>query len=224
MRSTLVILTFNELENVKTLFDKIPFNAAEECIVIDGGSSDGTIEFFKSKGINVIIQEKRGRGEAFRLAARKAGGERLIFFSPDGNEDPADIPKLLSLLDSCDMAIASRFMPGSRNEEDGKMLPLRAWANRAFTLLANIAWNKNSYMTDTINGFRSITKAAFDKLNVDAQGYAIEYQMSIRAMKSGLKVKEIPTIESDRIYGKTKAKSLPTGTLFLKCLIREFFK
>jgi glycosyltransferase involved in cell wall biosynthesis len=221
VKSTLAILTFNEIEGVRALFDKIPFHAVDECLVVDGGSFDGTIEFFRGKNLKVIIQEKKGRGEAFRIAARQAAGDRLVFFSPDGNEDPRDIPKLLDCLGDCDMAIASRFLKGSHNEEDGRLFPWRAWANRVFTFLANAVWNKGEYISDTINGFRAVTKRAFQGLNLDAASYVIEYQMSIRSMKSGLRVKEIPTREGGRIGGKSKVRSIPAGLQFLRVFIRE---
>ncbi len=223
MKSSLIILTLNEIEGVRALYDRIPFDAADECFVVDGGSVDGTIEFFKERGIRVVPQEIKGRGEAFRIAVKEAKGDQLVFFSPDGNENPGDIPKLLELLTKgYDIAIASRFLSGSKNEEDDLLFPWRAWANKAFTFIANSIWNiKENYITDTINGYRAIKKEAFNKLNINAPGFVIEYQMSIRAMKSGLKVVEIPTIEGQRIGGESTAKSIPTGFIFMKHLLRE---
>ena len=223
MKSSLIILTLNEIEGVRTLYDRIPFDAVDECFVVDGGSIDGTVEFFRERGIKVVSQEIKGRGEAFQIAVREAKGDHLIFFSPDGNEDPDDIPKLLELLAmGYDIAIASRFLSGSQNEEDDLRFPWRAWGNRAFTFIANIIWNTNrNYITDTINGYRAIKKEAFNKLNISAPGFVIEYQMSIRAMKLGLKVVEIPTVEGQRIGGVSTAKSIPTGLLFLRFLLKE---
>ncbi len=223
MKSSLIILTLNEIEGVRALYDKIPFDAVDECFVVDGGSTDGSVEFFRERGIRVVPQEIKGRGEAFRIAVKEAEGDHLIFFSPDGNEDPNDIPKLLELLTKgYDIAIASRFLPGSKNEEDDLRFPWRAWANKTFTYIANIIWNTNrNYITDTINGYRAIKKEVFNKLNIDAPGFVIEYQMSIRAMKLGLKVVEIPSIEGLRIGGESTAKSIPTGLLFLKHLLIE---
>ena len=223
MKSSLIILTLNEIEGVRTLYDRIPLDAVDECFVVDGGSIDGTVEFFREKGIKVVPQEIKGRGEAFRIAVKRAEGDHLIFFSPDGNEDPGDIPKLLELLAmGYDIAIASRFLSGSQNEEDDLRFPWRAWANRAFTFIANIIWNTNrNYITDSINGYRAIKKEAFNKLNISTPGFVIEYQMSIRAMKLGLKVVEIPTVEGQRIGGVSTAKSIPTGLLFLRFLLKE---
>lgn len=219
-KGTLVLLTYDEIDGIKALFDKIPFGQVEEALAVDGGSTDGSVEFIKRRGIRVIPQEIKGRGEAFRVAVNRAGGEHIVFFSPDGNEDPDDIPKLLDLLErGADMAIASRFREGARNEEDDLLFPWRKWANQAFTWITNLIWGGK--ITDTINGYRAITKDAFQKLKVDAQGYTIEYQMSIRAMKLGLNVEEIPTREGNRIGGKSKSRSIPTGLAFLRLLGRE---
>jgi hypothetical protein len=119
------------------------------------------------------------------------------------------------------MSVASRFLPSSRNEEDDQFFKWRAWANMGFTVLANIFFNRSTYVSDTINGYRAITKDAFKKLHLDAQGFAIEYQMSIRAMKLGLSIKEIPTIEGVRIGGKSTSYAIPTGLRFIYYLARE---
>lgn len=220
IKSTLVILTRNEIEGMTAMLSKIPFNKVDEAFVIDYNSTDGTKEFVKKNKVRLINQKIPGRGQAFRLAIKKAKGEHLVFFSPDGNEDPNDIPKLLSLLQQGhDLAIASRFLPESRNEEDDQFLKLRAWANQGFTLLANLFFG--GWLTDSINGYRAITKTAFKRLNLDGPGYVIEYQMSIRAKKLGLKITEIPTLEGDRIGGESGSKAIPTGLLFIRFLIRE---
>jgi glycosyltransferase involved in cell wall biosynthesis len=222
IKSTLVILTRNEIEGMTALIKKIPFNKVDEAFVIDYNSTDGTKEFIKKNKIRLINQVKPGRGEAFRLAMKKAKGEHLVFFSPDGNEDPNDIPKLSKLLEKGnDLVIASRFLPESRNEEDDQILKFRAWANQLFTLIANLIWQGK--ISDTINGYRAITKTAFNKLKLDGTGYVIEYQMSIRALKLKFKITEIPTIEGDRIGGQSGSKAIPTGFLFIKFLLREIF-
>jgi len=224
MGRTLIILTYNELEGVKSLFDKIPIEKVDEYFVIDGNSKDGTLEYLKERRIPVIIQDEPGRGVAFKIGVENAKNNNVVFFSPDGNESPEDIEKIFQLLEEgYDLVIASRFLPGARNEEDDSLFPIRAWVNKIFTLIANLLWNRGKYITDTINGYRGIKKDVFKILNLDAKGFTIEYQMTIRAMKLKLKIIEIPTYEGNRIGGKTKAKSIPTGITFVKMLIKEIF-
>lgn len=222
MKIGLVILTRNEIQGVTAVVPKIPRSAVDEIFAVDGQSKDGTKEFLEGQGIRVLTQEKMGRGEAFRLAAEKTTSDALIFYSPDGNEDPADIPTFRTHLErGADIVIASRMMRGAHNEEDGKLIPLRKWVNQLFTLCINLLWNRSDrYVTDTINGFRAVTVGAFRRLAPDGSGYTIEFQSSIRAMKQGLRVVEFPTHESARI-GPGGSPSFATGVAFIKCLLRE---
>lgn len=222
MKRAIVLLTFNEIEAMPKVFDSIPASCAEVLLAVDGGSKDGTREWLEGRGVKVLAQPRRGRGVAFRLAAEEVQADSLVFFSPDGNEDPADIPRLFEVLEAgADLAIASRMMKGAFNEEDANLLKPRKWVNQTFTVIANLLWNRGPYVTDTINGFRAVGRRAFLGLGCDADGFVIEYQMSIRAMKKGLKVAELPTREGRRLGGVSTAESWPTGMLFLRQLWRE---
>jgi glycosyltransferase involved in cell wall biosynthesis len=218
--ASLVILVKNEINGLQAVFDKIPVQEIDDVFAIDGQSKDGSKEFLEKRGVKVYVQEKLGRAEAFRMAMNLAKHENLIFFSPDGNEDPKDIISLLNLLNEhCDMAIGSRFMKGGRSDDDDVPLPIRGFGNKGFTLIANLLWKGN--LTDSINGFRAIKKAVFTELKPDSEGFGIEYQLSIRALKKGYKIKEIPTYEGDRIGGSSTARTIPTGLYFLKLLWHE---
>lgn len=222
MRVSLVILTLNEIVGLQALWDSIPLNSVDEVFAVDGGSTDGTVQFLESKGIPVLHQKVKGRGEAFRMAFEASDCDSIIFFSPDGNEDPLDIPKFRPHLQAgADLVIGTRMVPGARNEEDDQVIKLRKWANNAFTWIANAVWNRGPYLTDTINGYRAITKHAWSRLNPDGPGYTIEYQSSIRAMKLKLKVIEFKTQEGNRIDGREGSPSLPTGIAFLKIFFSE---
>jgi glycosyltransferase involved in cell wall biosynthesis len=222
---TLVILTLNEREGVEHMLPKLPTGDIDEVLAVDGGSTDGTLELFASRGVRVIRQARRGRGEAFRLAVEHARNDWLVFFSPDGNENPDDIARLVAGLDAgYDMVIASRFMAGARSEDDDKFLfASRRWGNLMFTWLANLLWARRARISDTINGYRAVTRSAFRRLEPDAEGYAIEFQMSIRALRLGLRVLEIPTIEAPR-YGKgvSKLNAVPVGFKFFGLMLREW--
>lgn len=220
--ATVVLLTLNEIDGLRALWDRLPLGEFKEFIAVDGGSSDGTREFLASKGIPVLDQPIPGRGVAFRVAARYARGERIIFYSPDGNEDPADIERLDDiLLGGADLAIASRFAHGARNEEDSLHFKPRAWVNRALTHIANLMFNQGETVTDTINGFRAFRTADFLSLETTVKRFPIEYQTSIRAMERGWRIVELPTQELPRAGGESKCLSWPVGKDHIKVLLSE---
>lgn len=219
VRTTLIILTRNEIDGVKEVLKNIPLNKIDEVFAVDYKSTDGTVEFLTKNNIKVVKQAKAGRGAAFSIGSKKAKGKYLIFFSPDGNENPTDITKLIKKIKDYDMVIASRFMKGSRNEEDDSLFKFRKWANIFFSVTVRLFWGGK--VTDTINGYRIIRKEFFEKLKLDEEGFAIEYQMTIRVLKLKGKIGEIPTLEGNRIGGQSTARAIPTGLRFFKLIIKE---
>lgn len=217
----LVLLVLNEIEGLRKVWDDLPLDEFSITIAVDGGSTDGSREFLQARGIPILDQPIRGRGVAFRVAAEALQTERLVFYSPDGNEDPADITRLDDLLlDGARLAIASRFATGARNEEEDWLRP-RARVNQALTWLANRFFNDHSYITDTINGFRALRRADLLELDTTVKRFPIEYQISIRSMCRGWDIREIPTIESPRCGGESKAISWPVGKDHVKVFLTE---
>tara|TARA_X000000368_G_C22975880_1_gene687635 strand:+ start:597 stop:1289 length:693 start_codon:yes stop_codon:yes gene_type:complete len=229
MQVALCILTKNEYLCLKELMPNIlkscKNNNITEIFGIDGGSVDGTLEVYRENNIKTFTQISKGRGDAFQLAFKNINADLYIFFSPDGNENEEDFGKFIELTkNGAEIVIASRMMKESFNEEDDQLIKLRKWANNIFNLMANISFRRNGpYITDSINGYRSITKDVANSLKLDALDYTIEYQMTMRAMKSKIKISEFPTIEGKRLYGETQAKSIPTGLKFIKCYLKELF-
>ena len=219
-RAALFISALNEIKGLTSLFHRLPFDQFDECYALDGGSTDGTLEFFESKRIPIVHKIKKG--EIFTVGAMLTTCENLVFFAPDGNENPDDVIPLLNLLrEGRDMAIGSRFLGDGRNEEDGQIFKWRKWANQTFTFLVRLCWGGK--LTDTINGFRAVKRSKLLQMNLEPVGFDIEFQMSIRALKLGHRLFEIPTLEGDRIGGKSTAFALSTGWLMLQRLVREFF-
>jgi hypothetical protein len=224
-KTCLLIIAKNELDNIRLVYKRVQEISVKyqlDVIYIDGNSNDGSIKFLKSEGIEFIQQLYPGRGGAIRTGFELPGYESFIVYSPDGNENIEDIPVFLNKLhEGADLVIASRMMKGAWNEEDGRTIRLRKWANKAFNLIANLAFNKGKYVSDSINGYRAITSKALAAINLTAFDYTIEYQMTIRAMKKRLKIEEFPTVEGNRVFGKTGAPSVPTGIAFVKRFIKE---
>jgi len=221
------MLVKNEKACLEKMLPTLPltgFGAGyDKLIAVDGGSTDGSQQLLIDAGIDIFNQTKRGRGAAILEVMQSIDADAFIFFSPDGNEDIADLPKFRGYLnDGADLVIASRMMPGAHNEEDANILKFRKWANLTFNKLANIFFGAGlPFVTDSINGYRAITKKLAKKLNLDALDYTIEYQMTIRALKVKSTIVEFPTHEGQRLAGVTGASSIPTGLRFIKRLLIE---
>jgi hypothetical protein len=219
--STLVLLTLNEIDGLRLLWDELPVAAFARTVAVDAGSTDGSRAFLQERGIPVLDQPIPGRGVAFRVAAEATDTERLVYYSPDGNEDPADILRLDDLVaGGFDLAIASRFAPGAVNEETD-LLRMRARVNQALTATANRLFNRGAPVTDTINGFRAVRRMPFLSLGTTVKRFPIEYQISIRAMRRGWRIAELATREGQRAGGESKAISWPVGKDHLKVLLAE---
>src|SRR5262249_49804722 len=227
MNILLCMLVRNERECIQAILPTLPKpggdSGFDRMVAVDGGSTDGTVELLRAAGIEVVQQERRGRGQACIEAMERFEADAYLFFSPDGNEDVADLPKFRALLDAgADLVIASRMMPGAVNEEDGQLIKPRKAANLAFNLLANMAFRRTGpFVTDSINGYRAIRRPLAQRLKLDASDYTIEYQMTIRALRAGARIIEFPTHERPRIAGDTGAPSIPTGMRFVGRLARE---
>ena len=220
--AAIVLLTLNEIDGLRLLWDEIPVDRFRETVAVDGGSTDGTREFLAERGIPILDQSIPGRGVAFRVAADACHSDRLIFYSPDGNEDPADIERLDDLLlAGARLAIASRFAKGSVNEEDVGLFRPRSWVNQALTLLANLTFNEGPYVTDTINGFRALRREDLLALNTSVKRFPIEYQISIRSMRRKWPIAELATEEGQRAGGESKALSWPVGKDHVKVFLTE---
>lgn len=228
MNILLCMLVRNERECLEVMLPKLPKPGAaagfDRLVAVDGNSTDGTFELLTAWDIETLRPTRRGRGGACLEAMERCDADAYLFFSPDGNEDIADFPKFRRLLEEgADLVIASRMAKGAVNEEDGHWFRPRKAANLVFNFVANAAFRRSGpYITDSINGFRAIRKSLAQKLKLDASGYTIEYQMTMRAMRVGAHIVEFPTHEYPRIAGETGASSIPTGLAFIGCFWREW--
>ena len=218
MSTAVIILTLDEIDGVRAIVPKLKKTWAEEIVFVDGGSKDGTIEEAKKLGFKVIHQHNKGEGNACRIGVEKTNSDFIMFFSPDGNDEPEEIPKMINKIsEGFDIVHISRFGKNSESRDAG---PFDRFGNRMFTFLVNIFFG--SHYSDALNGFRIIRRDVMQKLKTDAQHLNIEQQICIRAAKNGYKVFEIDGREPNRIGGQRKMKPLPTGISLSAQIIKEF--
>jgi len=224
VKIALVFITRNEEAGLIATLPKVDLSIFDEVYAIDGHSKDKTCEVFSYHNIPVFQQTVPGLGGATLAARANCQSDAMVFFHPDGNENPKDLSKFIEPLNiGYELVIASRMIAGSYNEDDDKVFKIRKWANLCFAFIANTAFgSRKCRVTDVVQGFRAITCEAFDRLYLDKTDCTIDYQMVIRALKARLKIHEFPTIEGMRIAGDTNFASIPTGIAEVKMLLREF--
>ncbi len=227
--TTVVVPTFNEADNVGHVLSALP-EGIDEVILVDGHSTDGTVEVAQEvrPDIRVVHQARRGKGNAMVAGFYSATGDRIVAIDADGSMEPAEIPRYLKAMDE-----GAHYVRGSRFMAEGgstDITPLRNAGNQALNLLANVMCRTR--YTDLCYGFVAFRRSILDLMRfpdpfdkqlgrVWGDGFEIETLMAIRAAKAGLKVAEVPSFEADRMNGESNLKTFRDGARCLKTLIAE---
>lgn len=217
MKTTLIIPTLNEADGVKAILPRIDRGWCDEILIVDGGSTDGTLEWLRDHGWPYIVQDRPGLGNAYRQALAATTGDIIITFSPDGNSLPERIPPLIDeMRKGYDMVIVSRYLGGAKSLDDDV---LTSWGNPMFTGLINFCFGGK--YTDSLVIFRAYTRALLTDLKIDAVHLTYEAQISIRAAKAKLRISEIPGDEPARIGGVRKMSPFRTGSAIILEILRN---
>ena len=220
LKKTLVLYTMNEINGVKSIFDRIPIHLFDQFFVMDNHSDDGTVEFLEEQDARVIQQKKPGRTNALIEAVGYAIGDIIVNLSSDGNEKPEDIPKILEKFDEgYEMVTASRFLPDSKVDVGDDKLRIRVFGNKLCAFLVNACWGTN--VTDTTNALRGITKSCYKRAKLNTFGYTENFQLTIRCAKLKIKIAEVPTEELPRIGGVVKANTNGVMIAMIRAFLNE---
>ena len=224
-------MTLNEIEGMKVIMPQIQRNWCDQIIVVDGGSTDGTIEWAQAQGYFVYVQKKPGFRHAYNEVLPHIEGDVVITFSPDGNSLADLIPALIDKMkQGYDMVIVSRYLGSARSQDDDM---ITAFGNWLFTRTINLL--HGGHYTDAMVIFRAYRKQLIYDLDLtNDDGYRLaeklfctriswEPLLSVRAAKCKLKVAEIPGDEPPRIGGERKLKILQWGAAYYFQFIREIF-
>jgi len=122
MKITLLVPTLNEEEGMKRIMPRIKKEWYDQLLILDGGSTDGTVEYAKEHGYDVYVQKQKGFRHAYTEALPLIKGDVVLTFSPDGNSIPELIPELVNKMkEGYDMVIAVI----SRGQRAKTMISLR---------------------------------------------------------------------------------------------------
>ncbi|HEX3724299.1 MAG TPA: glycosyltransferase family 2 protein [Nitrolancea sp.] len=215
---SVVIPALNEAENLPHVLPRIP-HWVDEVILVDGHSVDGTPEIAQRlwPNIRVIEQHGRGKGAALRTGFAAAEGDIIVMLDADGSTDPAEIPAFVgALLAGADFAKGSRFAHGGGTAD---MPTYRQLGNQCFVRLVRLLFGGR--YSDLCYGYNAFWRSLVPLLCLDGDGFEIETMMNVRALRTGMKVVEVPSVEAKRVYGDGRLKTIPDGWRVLRTIWLE---
>jgi len=229
---SVVIPTLNESKNLSHVFARLP-EPIHEVIIVDGHSTDDTVEVARRlrPDVRIVMQSRKGKGNALACGFAAATGDVIASIDADGSTDPGEIPLFVKeLLNGADFAKGTRFAFGGGSCD---ITRFRSLGNKAFSTLVNMLYG-TSY-TDLCYGFNVFWRRHLPLLGLDVaspspegksehlwgDGFEIETLIHMRVAGAGLMVTEVPSYEHSRLHGASNLSAIKDGLRVLRTIIRE---
>lgn len=219
---SVVIPTLDEEPTIASVIE-LCRRHADEIIVVDGHSSDRTRRIAKELGAKVILDNKKGKGEALRHSLDHVRGDIIVFIDADGSHNPEDIPKLVRPIieNKADHVSGSRLLGGSSELYGGFGEFLRLAGSSFITTCIN--WRFKARLSESQNGFRAIKTEVIKQLGLREDITTIEQEMVIKTLKKGFRMAEVPSHEHERVAGSSRIRLEKVWFRYLYSLIKYLF-
>jgi len=221
VRVSVVIPALNEAANLPAVLPRIPA-WVDEVLLVDGQSTDATVAVAKQlrPDIRVLVEARPGKGRALRRGLAAAQGDLVLLLDADGSTAPEELPAFVgALLSGADVVKGSRFVQGGGSAD---LSWLRRVGNRLLVRLVRLAFG--GQYTDLCYGYTGLWRAAVGVLGLEAEGFEIETELTIRALRAGLAVAEVASFEASRLHGASHLRTGADGWRVLRTILRERFR
>lgn len=214
---SVVIPTLNEAGNIAEALETIDREIAypKEIIIVDGNSTDGTLDIVRKANCKVIVEPRRGYGLALRRGMKEAKGDVIIMVDGDGTYEVRHINQLLERMVATDaeMCLATRMYDPNK-----AMGFFNFVGNKIITFCFNMVYKQN--ISDSQSGFRAIAHSAIEKVDFQETDMPFATEMLIKFVHKGFKIVEFPSNYKIRKYGKTKLRPINSGIEILTTIVK----
>ncbi|MEK7564990.1 MAG: glycosyltransferase family 2 protein [Patescibacteria group bacterium] len=206
---SIIIPAYNEEKTIASVLDKVGkqnyFGWNKEIVVVDDGSTDDTktqIENCKLKIENLrLISHSRnsGKGSAIKTGIGAMTGNAMIVQDADLEYDPADIQLLLNELGNrTDLVVY-----GSRNlKPERRGYSHYVIGSKILDFLVNLFFGTK--LTDAYTCYKLFPVEIIKKINIESTGFELEMELTVKTLKMGYKIKEVPIHYYPRKFNEGK--------------------
>jgi len=224
MKVSVVIPCFNERDTIEQVVNSVRNSPIQniEIIVVDDGSTDGTIDVLKEKVAGLADQiiyqpANRGKGAALRTGFAAATGDIILVQDADLEYSPSDYPALLQPIfsGSADVVFGSRFLGGRPHRV------LYFWhmvGNRFLTLLSNMFTNLN--LTDLETCYKAFRAPLVKNLDLREKGFGFEPEITAKLAKARCRIYEVGISYGGRTYEEGKKVNWKDGFRAIYAIVR----
>jgi glycosyltransferase involved in cell wall biosynthesis len=217
---SVVIPTLNEAQNLPYAFAALP-SWIGEVVVVDGRSTDNTVDVARRlrPDVKVVMQTGRGKGDALLAGFEACTGDIIVTMDADGSTDGREIVRFVTALAAgADLVKGSRFACGGGSADLTRM---RRLGNRLLCALVNLLFGTR--YSDLCYGYNAFWARHLSTLALDCAGFEVEALLNIRAAAVGLVVHEVPSFEHCRVYGASNLRIFADGWRIAKLIVREWW-
>ena len=225
MNLSVIIPVYNEVDNIREILKRVQAQKlANEIIVIDDGSADGTRNLLAdldgNDTVRVFLHERnRGKGAAVVTGIQAARGEILLIQDADLEYDPRDYPKILQPIEEgiADVVYGSRFLGGPRRVA----MYWHMVANKLLTTMTNILYN--TILTDMETGYKAFRRNVIEGMKIRSKRFDFEPEFTAKILKRHYRIFEVPITFNPRDYSQGKKIQLKDAFAAVWTLIKYRF-
>ena len=207
MKLSVIIPVYNELSTLEPAVRAVlAVNEADEILIIDDGSTDGTRELYPAiaqldPSIRIIMHEKNmGKGAAVRTGFAEATGDIFLIQDADLEYDPRDYRSMLRPIEEgrAQVVYGSRFRGGPTKT----MFFWHMVGNKMLTLVTNIVYN--TILSDMETCYKVFRADVVRDIPLRSRGFEFEPEITSKVLKRGYRIYEVPISYNGREFGEGK--------------------